>query len=49
MKATPTRRMKMRGNILIKNRTGMPLASNTRRIRNTPTPVPRIRAIILHH
>jgi len=49
MKAIPTIKIKRRGNIFKKKRTGRPLANRTRRIRNTPAPVPRIRPIILHH
>ena len=48
MKAIPTIRMRMRGNIFRKKITGIPLAKRTSRMRNTPAPVPRIRAIILY-
>ena len=48
MNASATIRIRRRGSILIKIKTGRPLESSTNRMRNTPTPVPRIRAIILY-
>lgn len=48
IKATAMSKRTTRGSIFKKNNTGSPLESRMSRIRNTPTPTPKIRSIILN-
>jgi len=48
IRAVAIKRRRIRGNIFIKKRTGIPLAIRIRRIKKIPPQTPRILAIILN-